>query len=259
MSDAIDQFLDVDFTTQPEYVFGDLGAALFGSPLQDYATAEEVMTDAEIDAEIERIDQDGGGLDRLVTRIFNQGREGSCVANACAQANQVIQAKQFGRDKVTQLSAISLYDLIGRSASSGAMVSDGLEEMQNVGLLPLDTPENRAKFGEHVMPATGFKKHRRAPGWQDVAKQFAGVEALIVRSVNALFTALCNGHPVVVGREGHSIMYARPMRRNSRRVVKYANSWGEWGDGGYGYDSESQIRKSASWAFALRTVVRRSA
>lgn len=257
MSDIIDQFLDVDFTTQPEYVFGDLGAARFGSPPADYATAEEIMTDAEIDAEIENIDADGGGLDRLVTRIMNQGNEGSCVANACTQANQIIQAKQFGKDKVIQLSPMSLYKRIGRSPNSGAMVSDGLEEMQERGILPLNTPENQTKFGGIVMPATGFRSPFPA-GWESTAKQFAGVEALVVRSVNALLTALCNGHPVVVGREGHSICYTRPMRRNGRRVVKYANSWGDWGDGGYGYDSESQIRKSASWAFALRTVVRRT-
>lgn len=258
MSDAIDQFIDVDFTVQPEYVFGDLGASLFGSAFSDYESAEEVMTDAEIDAAIEKIDEDGGSLDRLVTRIFDQGQEGSCVANACTQANQVIQAKQFGKDKVVQLSPMSLYKRIGRSAQSGAMVSDGLDEMQKRGILPLNTPENEAKYGGIVMPATGFR-NPFPTGWETTAKQFAGVEALIVRSVNALFTALCNGHPVVVGREGHSICYCRPMRRNGRRVVKYANSWKPtWGDGGYGYDSESQIRKSASWAFALRTVVRRT-
>lgn len=258
MADNIDQFLDVDFERDPLYVFGDLGVQMFGDAFGDYADAEEVLTDAEIDAAIEKIDEDGGGLDRLVTRIFNQKNEGSCVANACAQSNQIIQAKQFGKDRVTQLSAVSLYDLIGRSANSGALVSDGLRRMQDTGILPLDTAENRAKYGECVMPNTGFKKNNRASGWQEVAKQFAGVEALIVRSVNALLTALVNGHPVVVGRQGHSICYCRPMRRNGRRVVKYANSWGDWGDGGYGYDSESQIRQSASWAFALRTVVRRN-
>jgi hypothetical protein len=257
MSDMIDAFLDVDFERDPNYVFGDLGVQLFGNSLSDYAASEEVLTDAEIRDAIEKIDEDGGGLDRLVTRIYNQKNEGSCVANACSQANEIIQAKQFGKDRVVPLSAISLYKRIGRSPNSGAMVSDGLKEMQTRGILPLDTPENRIKYGDAVMPNTGFRTPYPAD-WEATAKQFAGVEALIVRSVNALLTALINGHPVVVGRQGHSICYVRPMMRNGRRVVKYANSWGDWGDGGYGYDSESQIRQSASWAFALRTVVRRS-
>jgi len=255
-ADIDDRFVDVDFEQDENYVFGDLGVQVFGSSLQDYEGSEPVYTDSEIRSEIEKIDADGGGLDRLVTRIFNQGREGSCVANACSQANQIIQAKQFGKDRVVQLSAISLYKRIGRSAQSGAMVSDGLAEMRSRGILPLDTPENRTKYGDVVMPNTGFSQ-RYPSGWEQTAKQFAGVEALIVRSVNALLSALINGHPVVVGRQGHSICYTRPMVRNGRRVVKYANSWGDWGDEGYGYDSESQIRQSASWAFALRTVVNR--
>lgn len=255
MSDIIAQFLDVDFQQDPNYVFGDLGVQRFGASYTDYSDAEEVLTDAEIDQAIDKIDEDNGSLDRLVTRIYNQKNEGSCVANACSQANEIIQAKQFGKDRVVHLSAISLYKRIGRSPNSGAMVSDGLKEMQSRGILPLDNPENRAKFNGIVMPNTGFYTAYPS-GWESVAKQFAGVEALIVRNVNALLTALINGHPVVVGRQGHSICYVRPMRRNGRRVVKYANSWGDWGDQGFGYDSSSQISQSASWAFALRTVIR---
>jgi hypothetical protein len=46
------------------------------------------------------------------------------------------------------------------------------------------------------------------------------------------------------------------MQKNGRYVVKYANSWGNWGDQGFGYDSEGQMRMSAGWAFAVRQVRR---
>lgn len=261
-SDLInDEFVDVPFEKQPEFVMGDLGPGVV--MCSAYEDAVPVLSRSQIMAETEKIAADGGGLERLVTRIFNQGREGACVSDACGQADELAQAIQFGKENVTPVSAISLYKRIGRSASSGAMVSDGLEELVKRGILPLDTPANRAKFGEHVMPNTGFNTPFPA-GWEATAKKFAAVEYHVVRTTDGLLTALCNQHPVVVGREGHSICYVRPMIKNGRLVVAYVNSWGEWGAGlgdfkyGFGFDTESQFTKSAGWAFVLRSVVRRS-
>lgn len=256
MNDINEEFLDYYFPDDPRFVFGDLGGQLFGdSPLYEDLFGE--MSDSEIDACIERMDAEGGGADELVTRIFNQGQEGSCVANACSQAHQIVQALQFGKANVVQLSAISLYKRIGRSPSSGAMVSDGIEEMDTRGILPLDNEANRARFGTIVMPNTGFRTPY-PPGWEAVAKYFAGAKWYPTRSVNGIFTALCRQKPVVVGREGHSIVYARPTRlgSNRNRKAKYPNSWSpDWGDEGFGYDTENQIRKSASWAAVLESVV----
>jgi hypothetical protein len=253
-----DRFLDIDFEKCPEYTFGDRGHAVFGDA-EDYEEKFGVLSDAEIQECIEAMNAAGGGAEHLVTRIYDQKSEGSCVANACSQAHEIVQALQLGKDKVTHLSAMSLYRRIGRSPSSGSSVSDGLKEMSSRGILPLDSPENRAKFGDQVMPNTGWS-NRFPGGWESTAKMFAGVESYVVRSVGALLTALCNQHPVVVGRQGHSICYVRPMMRNGRRVVAYCNSWGSWGaalgdhPSGFGFDSESQISQSANWAFALRSV-----
>lgn len=184
----------------------------------------------------------------------------NCVANATSQSHEVKQAEQFGLAKVVPLSAISLYKRIGSSPNSGAMVSDGIDEMASRGVLPLDTPENRAKFGDKVMPNTGWST-RYPTGWEAVAQQFKGHEWYVVRSMRSLITALFTGCPVVVGRQGHSICYLDPVYRNGSLGVIYANSWGDWGfaagshPSGFGLDSRSQISMSASWAFALRSVV----
>jgi hypothetical protein len=177
----------------------------------------------------------------------------NCVANACSQAHEIIQAIQFGKENVTPLSAISLYKRIGSSPSSGAMVNDGLEEMAERGVLPLDNAANRAKYGDAVMPNTGFRTPYPA-NWEATAKQFRAVEWFIVDTMDELITALFNQHPVVVGRSGHSICYCDPVYQSGSLLVKYANSWGDWGDQGFGYDSLKLIRSSASWAFALRAV-----
>lgn len=246
-------FLDVDFTKCPEYVFGDLGGT-FCDVGPSYEDSQPLIPESEWQGICEKMDATGGGLDSLVTRIYNQKQEGSCVANATSQSHEIKQAEAFGKDKVVHLSAISLYKRIGRSPGSGAMVSDGLDEGSTRGILPLDNPENRAKFGNIVMPNTGFYE-KYPTGWEQVAKLFRFDERFIVRSVEGLISALLSGHPVVVGRAGHSICYCRPMYKSGRLVVKYVNSWGDWGDAGFGYDSLSMIRSSASWAFAVRSII----
>lgn len=246
-------FVDVDFPADPAFVFGDLGVSAFGPMRATYGETVPVIERSKWPDLYEQAKANGGGASQLVTRIYNQGNEGSCVANACSQAHEIIQAIQNGKDAVVHLSAISLYKRIGSSPNSGAMVSDGLDELASRGVLPLDNPENRAKFGDAVMPATGF--YTKFPsGWEAVAKQFAAHEWLIVDSVDELITALFNQHPVVVGRSGHSICYCDPILDGGEWYVKYANSWGNWGEAGFGYDSMSKIRASAGWAFALRSV-----
>lgn len=252
MTDFDDRWLDVDFEQCPEFVFGDLGACTFGQPAfeQRFGTLDA----SEIEAAIDACEEAGGGLDQLVTRIYDQVQEGSCVANATCQAAEIIQAKERGKDAVVHLSAISLYKRIGRTAQSGAIVSDGWKELKARGVLPLDNEANRRDFA-HVMPNTGFSRPFPT-GWEETAKHFAGLEAWPINTVEGLFTALLEGHPCVVGRQGHAICYTRLMRDNRRRkIMKYANSWHEsWGQEGFGFDSESQIREAARWAFAVRAM-----
>lgn len=247
-------FIDVDFPSDPKFSFGDLGKRAFEDVSRgSYSDVVNVIPESRWKDEAAAIQAAGGGCSQLVSRIYNQGNEGSCVANACSQAHEVIQAKQNGKENVVHLSAISLYKRIGSSPNSGAMVSDGLEEMAERGVLPLDTPENRAKFGNAVMPNTGFRTAYPA-GWEATAKKFSGQEWFVIESVNELITALLNQHPVVVGRSGHSICYCDPVYKDGALLVKYANSWGDWGEAGFGFDSARMIRSSASWAFALRSV-----
>lgn len=250
-----DRFIDVDFTRDPNFVPGWHGDQLqsLGELCGAFEDTDEVFDDSRIDAEIEKIDAENGGGDLLQTRIFDQGQEGSCVANAFAQAHETVQTIMHGKDKVIHVSAMSLYKRIGSSAQSGAMVSDGIAELTKRGILPNDSDANKARF-KHTHPDRGFS-NRLPAGWEETAALFLAGEYQVVRTVNGLLTALCRQFPVVVGRSGHSIAYVRPMRKSGRRVVKYANSWRPtWGDQGYGYDSESMIRQSAGWAVVLRTV-----
>lgn len=254
MSDPIAQFLDVDFTRDPHYTkgydtVGEIG--LFGA-YEDFGS--EMIPESEWKDRVAEMDRDESGCDSLVTRIYNQGREGSCVANACAQSHEIMQAAQLGKANVTALSAISLYKRIGRSPGSGAMVSDGLKESKDRGILPLDNAANREHYGGAVMPPTGFYEKFPA-GWEATALNFRVDEWVVIRSLEGMLSALLNRKPVVVGRQSHSICYCRPMYRSGSLISKYANSWGNWGDNGFGYDTLRQMSMSAGWAFAPLSIV----
>jgi hypothetical protein len=254
----------VDEETGEEYKVG-RGFNGYGNQerFASYDSAAPVLSRAEIEREAEITEAEGKGTANLIVEVKNQKSEGSCVGNAATQGLQVIQARRLGKKKVTLLSAIATYKQIGRSANSGAMVDDSMDALQDTGTVPLNTEANIAEFGEDAcMPATGFST-RYCAKFKETAKKFRLGEVLVVRSFEALCSAVLSGHPVVVGREGHSILYLEIRKKNGRLYALYVNSWGKWGQGagdfsyGFGLDTENQIRKSAGWAYAMRSMVER--
>lgn len=258
--------VDLDFTTDPHWVFGDTGINCFGNLCRSYGDVVTEIDESLWPSLVDEMEHTDTGLEWLVKWILNQMREGSCVGNASAQQGNVLQAKQFGLDLAVALSAISMYDRIGSSPNSGASISDALDEGRARGFVPLSSPENIAARNADgsvrfpiTMPATGFSR-RMPTGWETVAKHFRIDEYFICRSVEQMISALLNGHPTVVGRAGHSILYLRPVYKNGRLYVLYVNSWEDWGAPagthkfGFGLDSLSYIRSSASWCYAARTI-----
>lgn len=254
-------FIDVDFSKDPHFVFGDTtpdGEKFLG--MQEYGDVYETIDDSLVDGLIEQQEAAGGGSEWFIKYILNQLREGSCVGNAETAMQMILQALQFGLDNVILLSAISMYKQIGSSANSGANVADALDASANVGQLPLDTPENRAKFGSMVMPATGFSTPFPT-GWKDTAKLFRTAKSLVVKNIAQMNTCLLNKHPVQVGRQGHSITYVKVFLKNGKRNYLYVNSWGDWGipagkmPYGFGVDSVSTGLQSSRWAYTTTQVV----
>ena len=184
-------FIDVDFTTDPRYVPGyspkfrshkkRFGAAVFGDSF-------EIIPESQWRELANESEKAGGGMENLITRIMNQGNEGSCVSNACAQAYEVLQAVLAGKDRVVPVSAMSLYKQIGSSPNSGAMVEDGIDRMNDTGFLPLDTPENKARF-PMTFPHTGFRTPYPSD-WKTLAAKFAGIEGFWCNNKNEMFSAL---------------------------------------------------------------------
>lgn len=259
----IDQrFVDVDFATESERLLLGNGSKFSDRCSAGFAAADDVV-DLIPETDWKQRAQEAAqfGIENLIERIFNQQNEGSCVGNSSTQAFSIVYASTFGKSAVVPLSAISVYDRIGSSPNSGAYIGDSLREFRERGAVPLDTSANKARFAV-TMPAIGFSK-RMPAGWETVAKEFRADEILTVRGLPALFSTLLRGHPVVVGRAGHSIVYLRPVWDGSRWLILYVNSWGEatWGQpmagfkGGFGFDSARLFEESAEYAFAFRSVV----
>lgn len=261
--DSIDsRFIDTDLGTEGALLGippGNTGMGLFAAEAPCYEDLVELIPESQWKELADAAQASKSSLAWLVVWVLNQGQEGSCVGNAFTQGLMVLLAKVFGKDFATALAAISLYKQIGRSANSGAMVSDGYEAIRDVGILPLNTPENVARF-KHTMPATGFR-NSYPDGWKETAAMFRVTEGHVVRSVAGIVTALLKGHPVVVGRSGHSILYLDVIFKGNEMFVIYVNSWGKWGiahgglESGFGLDSMRSIRASAGWAAALRVPV----
>ncbi len=197
-------------------------------------------------------------LRSLVKIVTNQGREGSCVGNACVGAAMACSQLQYGEKYWRPLSAMSIYNRIGRSPSSGAYIPDGINEMADEGILPLDTAENREQY-QHVYRARGFVGERRMerelPNWQETAKLFRLTRVLRINTVDAWFSALVQGRPIVYGRSGHAIYSLLPRLHRGDWFFGYVNSWGAWGDEvngsvgrGLGWDSERTIRRCLGYA-----------
>lgn len=258
--DIDDRWVDVDFVkeaTLADRKMGDLARPTaadqqFGAPrLKDRVATIERSKWPEL---AEAMEANGGGCDAFVTYICDQDGEPSCTSNATIKSHEIIQAQQYGLDKVVPLSPISLYMRVG-SRNSGSSVDANLRELANRGALPQNTTANKARF-PHTMPHNGYGT-KYPSGWENTAGMFRALEWFEIRDEEEFVTASFLGWPVVYGRQGHAICSVRPVL-SSRGVLvfKYANSWHEsWGDKGYGYDSFSQIRMGAGWAFALRAIV----
>lgn len=249
---AIDKrYLDVDFPSEGLSTLADCRpkeesyGELFGT-FRDSTDVEEFPRSEWKDI-IELRARKGISLRDYVRKIKNQRNEGSCTSNATTQAWEIVTNFLLGKDRWRELSAISLYKRCGRSPNSGSVISTNIREMQQVGALLTNSSTNKDFLSEHglppahVMPETGF--YSRFPsGWKDTAKFFTLDEVLEIDSFAEFLAALWYGFPVVYGRRGHAICGVDAYYQSGSFGVIYANSWSpDWGDKGFGFDSERAI------------------
>lgn len=206
-------------------------------------------------------------LERLIQWTHDQNPEGTCASNASACVCETASRLTVGARATMMMSPISVYRWIANNADEGSNIGDNLVQASKVGFLPVDTPENRATLKaiglneNHVLKHTGYSQ-KFPTDWKETAAYFQPEEAYEIISFDGIISALLDDFPVVYGRSSHAIAGMTPVYKDGKWYVKYANSWGKWGEVGenglqmFGYDSESFLSSQVKYykAWACRTI-----
>ena len=235
------RFIDYDFTDVPdgqstgliEQSPDQLLSAFADVPWFDEICSEDMVPRSEWKARAAAIRDD---LRRTTAEIYSQGRTSACVGFGSAQAVETACTRAYGLANRVALSGMSVYDQIGRTLMSGAYIPDGMNFCQEFGPLPIDTPANRAKYPV-CFPGLDYRWSRPS-AWKDTAKLFRVTKAAKAQGAEMIASALLKKRCGIVGRSSHCVPYVYLDFSGNSPVACYANSWGSWGDAGFGYDSE---------------------
>lgn len=139
--------------------------------------------------------------------IYDQGQLGSCTANAIAGAYQFDEIKN-GIDAGLQPSRLFIYyvarSIEGTTAEdSGAMISDGINAVMNIGICPefVPDPNPRGIQGESCWPYDIRHFATKPPGMcYAFAKYYHGIKSdQITQALTQFRAALNEGYPITFG------------------------------------------------------------
>mgnify|MGYP003334078817 FL=1 len=244
--------IDVEFTADGMLSGGDMS---FGAEFRsDWLIGRSEWRDR-----IEAKKAAGGGLEQYNLKINDQNPESSCVCNAAETCFRTVWTRQLGVEHSIDFSPMSLYTRICSSRHSGSWMPDALAELEDNGILPEDTPANRARFKHVVHQNTPFIRERDLPdGWKQTAKHFRVIKGEWYRLPDdneAFASALLSDMPICYGRSGHSIAALTLVYSDGRFLAKYAQSYGtDVGDNGYQYDSERNWNTDGAWCLRAVTM-----
>lgn len=209
------------------------------------------------------------------TPISNQGALGSCVANATADALELLQPE----GKVVQLSRLFVYYQArlrdgNVCADDGTYVRSAFASLQSVGVCPEDVwPYVEDAFSERpTLAALEAAYDYRIDGYYRIASRGRA-------RLNEIEAAVRADHPVVFGTDvskafteygsdGPELVWSTPSRPigghamvivgvrfvPAGRCFVLRNSWGrDWGRGGYALASEAWLSDPCSSDFWVPT------
>lgn len=260
------QFVDVDFQREGRFISRTRPRRTsIGSRFKVYeADADSTVYPR---SQWDEIAERNKSLEAFIAWIKNQGNEGSCACNASAQCFEIAMNMSLGRELAIQFSPITAYRHLSGGPNQGTVIDDNLEWLATHGTLPSNIKSNIERLtaaglnAAHVLANTGY--YQTFPvGWETTAKLWTAFEWRDIASFDGLVSAIFDDQPVCYGRDGHAICGIDVKKSNGVWYVKYANSWGDWGEAdeegrqGYGWDSESKIARAIAGygAWALRAV-----
>jgi hypothetical protein len=212
---------------------------------RDDAFGENCLALCESDIPIIPREQWAGELAKItlrprVRKIKDQGGNGSCASEATTQAKEVADVGQ--NDEWIELNPLSIYRITSGGRDGGSSIGGNLKQVRDVGLLP-----------ESYWPRSKGMYAAPPDGWLDVAAQHRIVEYFDIANELEFGSALLAGFPVTFGYSGHAICAVGLAAVD--RII-YANSWGVWGDNGFGTLSFRSVYWSYG-VYAIRTTLPR--
>jgi len=176
--------------------------------------------------------------------VKDQDGLGYCWVYASTTAVEIIRALQ-GLPYV-ELSPESVGGPITGWRNEGGYGGDAEKQLADVGACAesfMDTPNS-------------LRHSRWKSGWQvDCANHRIDTEWWDVTSFDEIITLLLSRQPISVGLDwwGHQVCFTDPVILDDGSVgVKFRNSWGDWGDNGFGTLTESKSQPDG--AFCPRIV-----
>ena len=170
--------------------------------------------------------------------VYDQNGVGSCAAEASNQAVSI--ARVFAGQPHVLFNPWFTYHTTSGGVDGGSTIDGNLAFLKKYGACP-ESVWSRSKGWEAKPSDEAY----------EAALQYRILEFFDLDTIEEAGTALLLGFDVVYGSNGHAKCYVRML---SPKIGEYANSWGDWGDEGFGTERFDNIWWQYG-AFAVRSVV----
>lgn len=155
----------------------------------------------------------------------NQGQTNFCWANAPTHCVEIIRSQQ--NQRMVILSPASVACQVNGYRNQGGWGKDALEWIIAHGVVPVDK-----------WPANAIDRRYATPNALVIAQQYRIDEwtELAPRNIDQLVSMLLHRMPVAIGLNwwGHEVTACDPIWLDGTVAVRIRNSWGNWGDNGFG-------------------------
>jgi hypothetical protein len=155
----------------------------------------------------------------------DQNGLGACAADSACNTKAACDTRQ--NLPLVIYNPLFLYYTTSGGSDRGSVIGDNLELARDSGCCP-----------EEVWPRSkGFRAEPSEEAYT-IARFFKLREFFYVETIQQFVSALLQGYKIHAGYSGHAISFCRYLKD---RTVEYKNSWGAWGDNGFGSLSLSKI------------------
>ena len=156
---------------------------------------------------------------------LDQNGVGSCASESATGIKAACDERQGLPMIVYNPWSIYWYTSGGRDR--GSVIGDNVEYIRDHGVCP-----------EEVWPRSKGWRAQPSAEAKQIAKLFRIVEFFYIETTAELVSALLAGYDVHGGYSGHAVAFCRYLGRNT---IEFKNSWGNWGDNGFGTLSLSKV------------------